>query len=295
MFLLDPEMKLKFYELLQAAGFALVWALFASWFAWKKKVFKPLSAKASSPIEAKNVFIGFTIFMLMQAIIAPFFLGLFYYLMTDQALTIAEMTIIPKIYLSLAVLVLTYGSLALYYYKFLTTDQKEVIFGPCQIWYKEYLFGACTWFFIYPFVLVISTLIDALILIFSQTVPVEQYVVEQFKLAISYPLLLIGMSLIISLLVPIGEEFLFRGLLQSWLKRKFHSPTIAIGLAAMLFSLFHYSTSQGVTNIQLLITLYLLGCFLGYLYEKHKTIWVSIGLHSMFNTVSAFLIFIGSE
>jgi len=191
---------------------------------------------------------------------------------------------------------MTYLCLVFYYLKFLTAEQKKSIFGDKTIiWYQKYFFGACTWFFIYPFVLASSLILDLAILVYLQKLPTEQYAVEQFRLALTQPTLLLVMGLTIPFLVPIAEEFLFRGLLQSWLKKRLNSPILGIIGAASIFSLFHYSSSQGVTNIQLLTTLFLLGCFLGYLYEKHKTLWASIGLHSMFNAMSALLILTGAE
>jgi len=295
MFQDDSGFQIKVNELLVGLLFAFIWAIFSSRIAWQKKLFAPFSINKTSPIESKNVCIGFGLFLFMQILVIPFLIGQIYLFMTGRTWLPGQLDPIQKTGINLLILIGTYLSLTFYYFKYFNAQQKKAIFGIHGRGFKNYCLGASTWFFIYPVVLSCSLLIDIAILIFFRQEPLEQYAVEQFRLAASHPTLLIGMGLTIPFLVPIAEEFLFRGLLQSWLKKKLNSPLIGIILAAAIFSLFHYSSSQGVTNIQLFISLFLLGCFLGYLYEKYQTIWAPIGLHSMFNAMSAILILMGSE
>lgn len=85
---------------------------------------------------------------------------------------------------------------------------------------------------------------------------------------------------------PIIEEFIFRGCAQSFLRKKFRS-TYAIVLTSILFSLFHFSTSQGLQNIPILISLFVLSIYLGFCYEKTRSLISSITLHLIFNSISA--------
>jgi len=85
-------------------------------------------------------------------------------------------------------------------------------------------------------------------------------------------------------IAPIGEEMLFRGVLQTGLKRltlPSHHPTrhrwLAILLTAVAFGLLHYPTPH---YIPALITL---GIILGYLYERTGSLTVPILLHMLFN------------
>jgi membrane protease YdiL (CAAX protease family) len=80
-------------------------------------------------------------------------------------------------------------------------------------------------------------------------------------------------------LAPLSEEGLFRGLLQSVLRRYLQSPWGAILIASMVFSLFHLSTPQNVP------ALFALGVVLGYNYERSGRLWPAIVVHMLFNGV----------
>jgi membrane protease YdiL (CAAX protease family) len=117
----------------------------------------------------------------------------------------------------------------------------------------------------------------------------EQVAVQQLKLITHSEPLLISMMITIIGIVPILEELLFRGFLQSWLREKL-SMWLAIPIASLLFAVVHFSKDQGLDNLELIASLFVLSCFLGYLFERQKSLWASIGLHSGFNLISAFMI-----
>ena len=91
--------------------------------------------------------------------------------------------------------------------------------------------------------------------------------------------------------IPITEEILFRGFLQSWLKRRFQSHWIGIIIASLIFAFFHFSFAQGLTNIELLGSLFFLSCAIGISYEKQQSLWTPIAFHSIFNLTSLVLIY----
>ena len=88
-------------------------------------------------------------------------------------------------------------------------------------------------------------------------------------------------------LAPVGEEILFRGILQTAFMKlvpvRHHSRRHrwwAIGLASVLFGFMHFGTSQYIP------ALIVLGVVLGYLYEKRGSLLTPIVVHMLFNTKS---------
>ena len=86
------------------------------------------------------------------------------------------------------------------------------------------------------------------------------------------------------ILAPIGEEFFFRGMLQSGIKKavprrwgSLRHRWIAIVVTALLFGLMHYSVPHHVPP------LIVFGLILGYLYEKSGVIIVPVLVHILFN------------
>jgi membrane protease YdiL (CAAX protease family) len=82
----------------------------------------------------------------------------------------------------------------------------------------------------------------------------------------------------ICLVAPIVEEILFRGVfLRSFLRQ--YTPTKAILLSAILFSLAHVNPAQFVLAL-------VLGVFSGWLYYRSYSLWPSIICHILFNSLS---------
>ena len=80
------------------------------------------------------------------------------------------------------------------------------------------------------------------------------------------------------LIVPIFEEMLFRGFLQTALRSLTRSPWAAIGLTSVLFSILHPPTH--------ILALFFLSCGLGYAYERSGSLFRCILMHIFFNGVS---------
>ena len=88
------------------------------------------------------------------------------------------------------------------------------------------------------------------------------------------------------------EEFLFRGVLQNFLK-KYFKRDVSIIITSLVFAFFHYSPSQKLSNISIIGSLFVLACFLSFLYERQKSLFAPIFLHATFNAISIInLIFI---
>lgn len=123
---------------------------------------------------------------------------------------------------------------------------------------------------------------------------VEQSAVKQLKNVLDQPLLFVALALVVSFIVPFLEELLFRGYLQSWMGRKM-KRRYAILLSSFIFACFHYSSSQGIGNIELIGSLFVLSCYLGIVFERQRSIWAPFTLHALFNFTSASLIFLGQS
>lgn len=158
---------------------------------------------------------------------------------------------------------------------------------------KAVLLGIATWFIAFPLIGAASNALEAVQVYYSfQTVPLDQVAVKYLKDLMHYPALFAVTALLFSFIVPIAEELLFRGLLQS----RFSSimqPSSAIVLTSGIFAALHFSVEQGFTNFELLSSLFILSCFLGYIYERQKNLWASIALHMTFNLLSIITIAYG--
>lgn len=154
--------------------------------------------------------------------------------------------------------------------------------------------GAITWFMCFPIVSILGDLIDLALKTLFHFQEYEQNAVKFVKIALNSPTSLIFALLSVLMMAPLVEEFLFRGVLQTYLKKRM-GPHAAILLSALSFALFHFSPGQGIGNVSLIISLLILGSFLGFLYERQGSLWAPIGLHIAFNAVSALRIIISPE
>ena len=98
----------------------------------------------------------------------------------------------------------------------------------------------------------------------------------------------------IVLIAPALEELVFRGGIQKTLRRTF-SPRISILIASTIFALVHFSYEQGLGNIALLISIFILSCYLGFIYEKRQTLVAPFIVHMLFNLDGVIRIFLGTN
>jgi membrane protease YdiL (CAAX protease family) len=74
---------------------------------------------------------------------------------------------------------------------------------------------------------------------------------------------------------PIGEEVFFRGLLYNALKRRLNIPA-AIAISGLLFALVHFGPLA-------MVVIFPMGMALAYVYEKTRSLWVTICMHATAN------------
>ncbi len=94
----------------------------------------------------------------------------------------------------------------------------------------------------------------------------------------SEPRAIIITFLVIAVIAPIGEEFLFRGVLQNIIGRKIKNHHLTIWIVAILFSAIHLQFYGFVPRM-------LLGAYFGYLLYYSKSMWIPVLAHFMHNAL----------
>jgi hypothetical protein len=143
------------------------------------------------------------------------------------------------------------------------------------------------WLCIFPVVNFVHNLLTSAILyLFHLPELPDQVAVEFLKMSLSSTPAFFLALLMIIVLAPVTEELLFRGFLQNWLKKHLgRNP--ALFFSSLAFAFFHFSFLQGLNNIPIISTLFILGLALGFIYERQHSLSASILLHSFFNLASA--------
>ena len=90
------------------------------------------------------------------------------------------------------------------------------------------------------------------------------------------------------IMAPIFEEIVFRGIIQKGLINKGMNSATAIIISSVVFGLVHGNPWQFVGAV-------LLGCVLGLVYHKTKSLLLPILLHAFNNLCSSILIFYGDS
>ena len=163
----------------------------------------------------------------------------------------------------------------------LVPQYRQAIWGinePLKIFPK----GAAWWFFAFPLAMLLGAFVKLIIELFVEYQPSTQVAVQFLKDLHDDPVLFYANAFAIVFIIPVTEEILFRGFLLNYFKSIFSFPAALIS-SALFFACFHFNVDQGLSNIELLVALTTLGLILGWIYEREKSLWASIGLHSLFN------------
>lgn len=153
----------------------------------------------------------------------------------------------------------------------------------------NYFIGAVSWWIVYPLISSIGQIIAISVSIFYQGPQIDQVAVNNLREISSHPEVFWSLALAIIFIVPVIEELLFRGFMQKCLNGIL-GARISVIITSLIFSALHFSVTQGMNNIELLISLFVLSCFLGFLRERQNSLWSSIGLHSTFNAMSVLIL-----
>jgi membrane protease YdiL (CAAX protease family) len=160
---------------------------------------------------------------------------------------------------------------------------------------QDAILAFSAWVISFPLVILVGTLLEIILYLFTGTFDFpDQIAIAFLKMTFEHAFNFILAAISIVCFAPLIEEILFRGFLQSYLLR-YCSPLSAIAISSFCFTCFHYSGEQGLGNIPILGSLFLLGCFLGFLYERQKSLLSPLILHATFNTLSILnLYFLGT-
>lgn len=152
-------------------------------------------------------------------------------------------------------------------------------------YFYDILMGFFTWFISFPLIVSINALCEFINRHVFHWQEVDQVAVKFLKLsASSVTTVVISIAMII-IAAPVIEEFLFRGCIQNWM-RKYVGAKAAIILTSLIFAMMHYAPSQGKSNFPLIVSLCIFSLYLGFLYEKTRSLLAPIVLHATFNTIS---------
>lgn len=272
-------------------GFALSIGVWALVIAWWRGFFIPLSSSSYPSIRGMDVLKGFAFFLFAEILFIPALIGLIFLAWgtdLDKALDLYPSL---KGWMNLLIILGGFLGIGCAYFGMTFAQRKGLWHQTSTPTWMHIGIGVVAWFISYPIVLAFNEGVSlALWHLFHQPF-VEQVAVQNVRNVLTTPALFGFTALSIITIVPLTEEFLFRALLQSWLKEKIGKPFVAIVGSSIVFAVFHYSNSHGMTNIELLTSLFLLSCMLGYLYERQKSLWAPIALHSFFNFMSLLMIY----
>lgn len=244
-----------------------------------------------SKISLWDLLIAFAVFLTLSMIIAPILGMVVLSWHEGRWVNMAEITAQPILTAQVNILTLFFIGLGmLSFFALLPKTVQEGVWKNFHPIFKNIGFGLLTWFVSYPWILVISLGITiAFTILGIPPVEEEQAAVLLLKSAAENRGFLYLMSVLLITTVPIVEEMLFRGFLQNWLKG-FFSFKSALIITSIVFAFFHVTISQGIKNIELVLSLFVLSCFLGFIYERQQSLWAPIGLHATFNALSVIAI-----
>lgn len=85
--------------------------------------------------------------------------------------------------------------------------------------------------------------------------------------------------LTVCLIGPLPEEAIFRGAIERRLLEKHWNHWYAIVISAIFFAVAHFNYAQGATAI-------VIGCFMGWIYYRTRSIWPGFLIHAFNNTAA---------
>jgi len=104
-------------------------------------------------------------------------------------------------------------------------------------------------------------------------------------LAMDTPIIFLINLVVIGILPGIGEELIFRGILQKQIGLMLKNPVVGIWIAAFIFSAIHLQFEGFLPR-------FVLGAVLGYLYYWTGNLWVPIIAHAFNNGVQVLMIYV---
>lgn len=277
-----------------------IWAIAANWFAFSKGFYRlPQQQPKKSPhITNSQLIWAFGIYLFLSYVLTRLLLVYLIQLFRKSDPTLSTLPIPAITALQFGIMTTLFLLLQWIFFRqdrvSLQKIWKDKTHVPSFSAFYDFGLGALTWFVSFPIVTVLGSLVDTLLKVLFNYKDYEQNAVKFVKTSLNDPSSLVFALLSVLIVAPLVEEFLFRGVLQTYFKKRL-GPHAAILLSALCFALFHFSFGHGLGNVSLILSLLILGSFLGFLYQKQGSLWAPIGLHVAFNAVSALRIIIPTD
>lgn len=154
--------------------------------------------------------------------------------------------------------------------------------------------GIASWLLAFPTAMFFSQILVFILTYLFEFTLLDQTAVINVKESMKYPTLFVASMFAVTFIVPILEEILFRGYLQTALT-KHVGKALAIIFSSALFASFHYAPGQEINNLNIIGTLFILSLFLGFLRERQGNLIPSIALHATFNGISILMLMLQLE
>lgn len=155
--------------------------------------------------------------------------------------------------------------------------------------FSDFLHAFLYYLISYPAVFLISFLTLNVLKSLGYDIEIQQKAVQSFIDTKEHPFLHFNQFLMLAVATPFIEEFFFRAMLFSFLRRYLNFWK-ALLLSSLFFSVVHYMPEQGARNVDILGGLFIFSCFLGALYEKQHSLAAPFFLHSLFNLTAMVLL-----
>ncbi|MBS0628977.1 MAG: CPBP family intramembrane metalloprotease [Verrucomicrobia bacterium] len=278
----------------------ILWAFAANWLAYTKGFYQlpKQQGKDRAVVTGLQLLGVFILYLLLTYVISRFILLAIQTMLKNQNPSITTLPISAITGLQFGVMLILFYILQWFMFG---RDQisyrkiwKDRTHTPSSSIWLDLWIGGITWLMSFPLVSILIDLLDVVMKQLFQLEDYEQNAVKFVKVAMNTPLSLTFALLSVLIMAPLLEEFIFRGVVQTYLRRRI-GPKAAILLSAFIFAIFHYSAGHSLGNVSLIFSLLILGTFLGFLYERQGSLWAPIGLHIAFNSVSAFRILFTPE
>jgi membrane protease YdiL (CAAX protease family) len=107
-------------------------------------------------------------------------------------------------------------------------------------------------------------------------------------LSMSSPVHLILGFIVLAILPGVSEELFFRGILMKFVAKRSRTIWFPIVISALMFALMH-------SNVYGLLSIFLAGCLLAYIYYLTGSLWCSIIAHIFFNGIQVVLAYFAAN
>lgn len=270
-----------------------------SFVAWKFGYYQIINAPDphASSLNWKRSLGAFVVYLGVQVLIVPFLYAFWLWFQGEDITNLDhyKQTAIERGWIGIFSVIVTGVAFVAYYLGLIPGDREKVVgtrFTQAPL--RNIFLGYLSWFIAFPWVVVVNRLVSFAFDYWNIDTNVDQVAVKSLKESMADPTLFWTSVIFIAAIIPVFEELLFRGFLQSWLKGLF-GVGIAIPITAFIFALFHFASSQKAQNIELILSLFILACYLGFLREKQQSLIAPIALHSTFNLLSILMIVASAE